>query len=79
MTVAAPDLSIIIPAYNEESRLPDTLAKIAAYLSISGRTAEVLVVDDGSTDGTVAAVNAMSGHTSRYARNLQRRKSRQRL
>jgi glycosyltransferase involved in cell wall biosynthesis len=49
-----PDLSIIIPSYNEELRLPATLERIAAYLAASGRSAEVLVVDDGSTDGTAA-------------------------
>jgi dolichyl-phosphate beta-glucosyltransferase len=59
MPPAAPDLSIIIPAYNEESRLPDTLAKIAAYTATSPRSIEVLVVDDGSTDGTASVVNAM--------------------
>jgi glycosyltransferase involved in cell wall biosynthesis len=54
MSSAVPDLSIIIPSYNEESRLPETLDRIAAYLSDSGREAEVLVVDDGSKDGTAA-------------------------
>ncbi|MGA2420393.1 MAG: dolichyl-phosphate beta-glucosyltransferase [Candidatus Acidiferrum sp.] len=59
MTSTAPDLSIIIPAYNEESRLPETLAKIAAYICASKRNTEVLVVDDGSTDATVAAAEGM--------------------
>src|SRR5258708_27945977 len=54
MGPAAPDLSIIIPSYNEELRLPAALERIAAYLSSSGRKAEVLVVDDGSKDGTTA-------------------------
>lgn len=54
MSSPAPDLSIIIPAYNEELRLPATLERIAAYFSAAGRAAEVLVVDDGSTDGTAA-------------------------
>jgi dolichyl-phosphate beta-glucosyltransferase len=54
MRSAVPDLSIIIPAYNEESRLPATLERIATYLQDSGREAEVLVVDDGSKDGTAA-------------------------
>jgi dolichyl-phosphate beta-glucosyltransferase len=53
------DLSIIIPAYNEESRLPETLGKIAAYIHASNRGTEVLVVDDGSTDGTLAAAESM--------------------
>jgi glycosyltransferase involved in cell wall biosynthesis len=59
MTAATPDLSIIIPAYNEEARLPDTLEKIAVYIRASGRETEVLVVDDGSTDGTAAAAEQM--------------------
>jgi len=54
MSSTVPDLSIIIPSYNEELRLPATLERIAAYLSTSGREAEVLVVDDGSKDGTAA-------------------------
>jgi glycosyltransferase involved in cell wall biosynthesis len=50
-----PELSIIIPSYNEEKRLPRTLARIREYFE--GRPLpldqiEVLVVDDGSTDGT---------------------------
>ncbi|HET8925706.1 MAG TPA: dolichyl-phosphate beta-glucosyltransferase [Candidatus Acidoferrum sp.] len=49
-----PDLSIIIPSYNEESRLPATLERIAAYIQTCGRETEVLVVDDGSRDGTAA-------------------------
>jgi glycosyltransferase involved in cell wall biosynthesis len=57
MSSRAPDLSIIIPSYNEEARLPDTLERIAAYLSDCGREAEVLVVDDGSKDGTVAVAD----------------------
>jgi glycosyltransferase involved in cell wall biosynthesis len=54
MSSTVPDLSIIIPAYNEESRLPATLERIAEYIQTSGRKAEVLVVDDGSKDGTAA-------------------------
>lgn len=47
------DYSIIIPAFNEEERLGATLEEIAGYLVESGKTAEVIVVDDGSADGTV--------------------------
>ena len=52
-----PALSIIIPAYNEESRLPRALAKIRDYLA-SHRSGpaqvEIIIVDDGSVDGTAA-------------------------
>jgi glycosyltransferase involved in cell wall biosynthesis len=56
----SPVLSIIIPSYNEEQRLPRTLERIAAYLQSGSRPADVIVVDDGSTDRT-AAVAASYG------------------
>lgn len=45
-------LSIIIPAYNEEKRIAGTLAAVNDYLIRRNRPYEVIVVDDGSTDGT---------------------------
>ncbi|MBI4101417.1 MAG: glycosyltransferase family 2 protein [Candidatus Nealsonbacteria bacterium] len=45
-------LSVIIPAYNEEKRLPKTLAEIDAYLARQSYDYEILVVDNGSTDKT---------------------------
>ena len=52
-----PSLSIVIPAYNEESRLPATLKAVDAYLrQKSFSSSEILVVDDGSTDRTVELV-----------------------
>ena len=58
MTSPAPELTIVIPAYNEQNRLPQTLAKIRAWLESRPFTAEVIVVDDGSTDATAAVVAA---------------------
>jgi glycosyltransferase involved in cell wall biosynthesis len=50
-------LSIIIPAYNEENRLPATLDKVLEYLQGKPFSpVEVIVVDDGSRDGTAAVV-----------------------
>lgn len=46
------DISVIIPAYNEESRIGPTLAGIDRYLAASGMSYEILVVDDGSRDRT---------------------------
>ena len=45
-------LSIVIPAYNEERRIPDTLKKVISYLDDRGYCSEIVIVDDGSTDGT---------------------------
>lgn len=45
-------LSIIIPAYNEEKRLPPTLARVVAFLREQPYRAEVLIVENGSTDRT---------------------------
>jgi glycosyltransferase involved in cell wall biosynthesis len=47
------EISIIIPAYNEELRLPKSLERIRAYLDAKRISSEVIVVDDGSSDGTV--------------------------
>src|ERR1700737_5007797 len=55
------DLSIIIPSYNEEARLPDTLQRIAEYLPTLRMRTEVLVVDDGSTDRTAAVAESFRG------------------
>jgi len=52
MSAAAPELSIVIPSYNEELRLPATLKQIAAFLPSLGAETEILVVDDGSKDRT---------------------------
>lgn len=51
-----PFLSIIIPAYNEEKRLPPTLVKVADFLRHQPYSAEVLIVENGSTDKTSAVV-----------------------
>jgi glycosyltransferase involved in cell wall biosynthesis len=58
MSPGAPDISIIVPSYNEERRLPETLERIAAYIRASGREVEILLVDDGSTDGTAAVAES---------------------
>jgi dolichyl-phosphate beta-glucosyltransferase len=56
MNSSPPDLSIVIPAFNEERRLPESLERIHAYLAARSLRAEVIVVDDGSKDGTAGVV-----------------------
>jgi len=58
---SAPHLSVVIPAYNEERRLPRTLDDVLAYLARQSYSAEVVVVDDGSTDGTAGVVRERIG------------------
>jgi dolichyl-phosphate beta-glucosyltransferase len=57
-----PLLSIIIPAYNEEKRLPDSLTSIMTFLQDQTYDAEVLVVDNGSQDRTAQIVEAFIVH-----------------
>src|SRR5258708_22098007 len=61
MNPGSPKLSIVIPSFNEEKRLPATLERIASYIKSSGRETEVIVVDDGSTDGTARVVESFRG------------------
>jgi dolichyl-phosphate beta-glucosyltransferase len=56
MNVPAIRLSVIIPAYNEELRLPRTLDHAIGYLKSQPYGSEILVVNDGSTDGTERVV-----------------------
>ncbi len=51
-----PKLSIVIPAYNEGSRIEATLERVMTCVDTQGWDAEVLVIDDGSKDETVAIV-----------------------
>ena len=55
---SSPWLSVVIPAYNEAQRLGRALQQIRDYADRAGRTVEVVVVDDGSTDGTAALAEA---------------------
>ncbi len=49
-------LSVVIPAYNEEFRLPDTLRHSIAFLKSQPYSSEIIVANDGSTDGTERVV-----------------------
>jgi glycosyltransferase involved in cell wall biosynthesis len=56
---APPFLSIVVPAYNEAQRIGRSLSAIHWYLSSRTYSSEVIVVDDGSSDGTAGAVSGV--------------------
>jgi glycosyltransferase involved in cell wall biosynthesis len=51
-----PEISLVIPVYNEEPNLPPLAGEIRQTMQALGRPYEVLLVDDGSTDGSLAAM-----------------------
>ena len=57
------DLSIVIPAFNEERRLPVTLDRLATFLAGQAWTWEIRVADDGSTDGTARVTEEAARRT----------------
>jgi dolichyl-phosphate beta-glucosyltransferase len=58
-------LSIVIPAYNEEQRLPRTIEQIERYLDGQRVSYELILVDDGSTDGTRRVMDEAAGRNAR--------------
>src|SRR5580692_7248974 len=64
MVVKAPtavDVSVVLPVYNEVGHLAQEVKRIEAALEASGRTFEIIVVDDGSNDGSGEALEAIEG------------------
>jgi dolichyl-phosphate beta-glucosyltransferase len=59
--MSPPSLSVVIPAFNEAARLPMTLARVGEWLSDSPHRHEIVVVDDGSTDGTAEIARKAGG------------------
>jgi glycosyltransferase involved in cell wall biosynthesis len=54
----APDLSIILPVFNERYGLPPLIAELHEVLRATGKSYEIVIVDDGSTDGSADAIRA---------------------
>jgi len=60
---ASPKLSVIIPARNEEQCVAETVKRLVEALRREGVTSEVIVVDDGSTDGTSSVVSRLAAES----------------
>ena len=57
--MSQPDLSVVFPVYNEEENIPILLREIAAAMDGKGRTYEIVAVDDGSKDRSLAVLNEL--------------------
>jgi glycosyltransferase involved in cell wall biosynthesis len=60
-----PELSVFLPVYNEEPNLPPLHAKLDQSLKTLGRTAEIIYVDDGSTDGSLRVLRELARRDNR--------------
>lgn len=67
--MSEPELSVVIPAFNEAGRLPRTLERVTAYLRQHLPSHEVLVADDGSTDDTARKAAEAGAAVLRDERN----------
>ncbi len=68
-----PELSIVVPLYNEEESLPLLVEQLLASLRPLGRPFELVLVDDGSSDGTAGALRVMAAQTPELVAMLLRR------
>jgi len=55
----APEVSVVVPVFNERDNLPPLLAEIEPVMDATGRRYEVIFVDDGSTDGSAEALASL--------------------
>jgi glycosyltransferase involved in cell wall biosynthesis len=67
----APQLSVVVPAFNEAAVIGATVEALLDELERQGLSHEVIVVDNASTDGTVAAVEAIGDARARVLRNAR--------
>jgi glycosyltransferase involved in cell wall biosynthesis len=65
MTALRPGISVVVPAYNSESTLPLLFGRLRAVLPQAAPEYEVIVVNDGSRDGTWAVIEAQAAQDSR--------------
>src|SRR4051812_26354658 len=70
-----PEISIVIPVFNEEENLPVLAAEVQGVMRGLGRPYEVIFVDDGSTDGSPAVLRQLAGEDPAVRIVHQRRNS----
>jgi dolichyl-phosphate beta-glucosyltransferase len=65
-----PELSVVVPAYNESVRLPQTMSVIKPYLGAFGMSWELILVNDGSTDSTMGVIRTEEGLDPGHVRGI---------
>jgi dolichyl-phosphate beta-glucosyltransferase len=65
-----PELSVVVPAYNESDRLPATLSVIKPYLRALGGSWELILVNDGSSDSTMEVIRSEEGLDPGHVRGI---------
>lgn len=70
-----PVISVIAPIYNEEKNIPELYRRVCEVMDSTGETWEMVMIDDGSTDNSVALIRELAGKDSRvrpvvFARNF---------
>ena len=73
VTIRTPDISIVVPAFNEARRIGPSLEKIKRFLAESHPNAEIVVVDDGSSDETSERASACGFERLKVVRNRENR------
>lgn len=61
-----PELSVVIPVYNEQENIPELTSRLSTTLSGSGTTFEVILVNDGSTDRSLAMLESAARADNRF-------------
>ena len=72
----APEISVFLPVFNEEPNLRLLHEKLDQSLQRLGRTAEIIYVDDGSSDGSLSVLREIAAHDSRVRVIALRRNAR---
>ena len=60
-------LSVVLPIYNEVESIPHLLDELRPVLETTGRSFEIICVDDGSSDGSFAELEQLHGQDERQA------------
>ncbi|HYN41551.1 MAG TPA: glycosyltransferase, partial [Thermoanaerobaculia bacterium] len=63
--MSVPEISVVLPCFNELANLPELRRRLVSVLEATGRTFEILFVDDGSRDGSFEAMTALAAQDPR--------------